>query len=76
MQGFDRSSWIITAYMLTYTSEYLSSQLLPAYRADHDARVSHYLGEVRRYLRREATHFDLSNSFCGDFLLLEGMFKL
>lgn len=52
LQGFSESSWLTTAYLLTYVGR-LAHCTLVASSANHTARFLDNMGKAQRYLRKE-----------------------
>lgn len=46
LQGFDKSSWIVTAYLLTYTGKFFGPKLILSSLAAHVFRSGDNLGEI------------------------------
>ena len=61
LKGFSQSSWVITAYLITYTGK-LSSLALDQVAADTLERPFHHMGQIERHLWPKADIDNLARS--------------
>jgi hypothetical protein len=67
LQGFSESSWLVTAYMLTYVGKQTRCNLVT--RPANDAtRLHDHLGKTQRYFRPESVRYDGS----ADIIVFSG----